>query len=105
MAVFGHICRVCCGGGPSGCIGLKRFNRCASRRLHMSLFRMSRRPTTRRSALVLTAVMALIGWFVVDVSAPAASSADLAPVVGSLTTEHMTNPLGIDTARPLLGWV
>jgi alpha-L-rhamnosidase len=48
----------------------------------------------------------LIGWFVVDIAAPAASSADSPPPqVGSLTTEHMTNPLGIDTGRPLLGWV
>src|SRR6266702_3915969 len=72
----------------------------------MSVYRMSRRPTPRRSALALTAVAILIGWFVADVSAPAASSADPPPpLVGSLTTEHMTNPLGIDTGRPLLGWV
>ncbi len=72
----------------------------------MSLFRMSRRLTSRRSALALTAIATLIGWFVVDVSAPAASSADPPPLlVGSLTTEHMANPLGIDTSRPQLGWV
>ena len=72
----------------------------------MSLYRMSRRPTSRRSVLALIAVAVLIGWFVVDVSAPAASSADTpSPVVGSLTTEHMTNPLGIDTSHPLFGWV
>ena len=70
----------------------------------MSLYRMSRRPTSRRSVLALIAVAVLIGWFVVDVSAPAASSADTpSPVVGSLTTEHMTNPLGIDTSHPLFG--
>jgi alpha-L-rhamnosidase len=70
----------------------------------MSLLRMNRRPTRRGSALALTAVAMLIGWFVV--AAPAASSADSPPlVVGSLSTEHMTNPLGIDTGRPLLGWV
>ena len=70
----------------------------------MSLFRMSRRPTPRRSALAFTAVAILIGWF--GVSAPAASSADPPPpLVGSLTTEHMTDPLGIDTSRPQLGWV
>src|SRR6266567_3300678 len=72
----------------------------------MSVLRMSRRPTSRRSALALTAVAILIGWFGVGVSAPAASSADPPPpVVGSLTTEHMANPLGIDTSRPQLGWV
>ena len=72
----------------------------------MSLFRMSRRPTARTSVLALTAVAVLIGWFVAAVSAPATSSADTpAPVVGSLTTEHMTDPLGIDTSHPLLGWV
>src|SRR3954454_5245208 len=72
----------------------------------MSLFRMDRRPGPRRSALALTAVAILIGWFVVDGPVPSASSADLPPLlVGSLTTEHMTNPLGIDTSRPLLGWV
>ena len=70
----------------------------------MTLFRMSRRPTPRRSALAFTAVAILIGWF--GVSAPAASSADPPPpLVGSLTTEHMTDPLGIDTSRPQLGWV
>jgi alpha-L-rhamnosidase len=72
----------------------------------MSLFRMGRRPSARWSAVAVAAVAILIGWFVGDVSAPAASSADPPPpVVGSLTTEHMTNPLGIDTSHPLLGWV
>jgi alpha-L-rhamnosidase len=32
-----------------------------------------------------------------------AESADLQ--VGGLTTEHQTDPLGIDTGRPLLGWI
>src|SRR4051794_23188454 len=71
----------------------------------MSLFRMSRRPAPRRSALALTAVAALIGWFAADVSAPAASAASPPPLVGSLTTEHLTDPLGIDTSHPQLGWV
>ncbi len=35
----------------------------------------------------------------------AQSSSSPAPVVGSLTAEHMTDPLGIDTSQPLLGWV
>jgi hypothetical protein len=35
----------------------------------------------------------------------AQSSSWPAPVVGSLTTEHLTDPLGIDTRKPLLGWV
>src|SRR3982074_702333 len=59
----------------------------------------------RRSALGLTAVAIQIGWFGVGVSAPAASSADPPPpVVGSPTTQHMTNPPGSDTSRPRLGW-
>ena len=69
----------------------------------MSLFRMSRRPTHQWPALALTAVAVLIGWFVVDVSARAAITPP--PRVGSLTTEHMTNPLGIDNSHPQLGWV
>src|SRR6266508_2112671 len=69
----------------------------------MSLLRMSRRPAPRWSALALTAVAALIGWFAVDMSALAAGPPPL--LVGSLTTEHMTNPLGIDTSPPQLGWV
>jgi alpha-L-rhamnosidase len=36
-------------------------------------------------------------------SSPQAGSAS--PQVGSLTTEHMTDPLGIDSSQPLLGWV
>jgi alpha-L-rhamnosidase len=35
--------------------------------------------------------------------APAAASP--APAVGSLTTDSVTNPLGIDSGQPLLGWV
>src|SRR5690242_1715339 len=67
---------------------------------------MSRRPTPRLSALALTAGATLIGWLAVDVSAPAANSAAPPPLlVGSLTTEHLTNPLGIDTSHPQLGWV
>jgi alpha-L-rhamnosidase len=54
---------------------------------------------------VLTAVAVLLGWFVVAVSAPAAAAGSTPPQVGSLTTEHMSDPLGIDTSHPLLGWV
>jgi alpha-L-rhamnosidase len=35
----------------------------------------------------------------------AAQANSSAPVVSSLTTEDMTNPLGIDSSQPLLGWV
>jgi alpha-L-rhamnosidase len=35
----------------------------------------------------------------------AQASSAAAPVVSSLTTEHMTDPLGIDASQPLLGWV
>src|SRR5262245_59220510 len=67
---------------------------------------MNQRPTRRRSALALTAVAVLIGWFAADVSAPAAGSGPPRPLpVGSLTTEHMTDPLGIDNSHPQLGWV
>ena len=38
-------------------------------------------------------------------AAPAAPASSSAPVVSSLTTEDMTNPLGIDSSQPLLGWV
>jgi alpha-L-rhamnosidase len=51
----------------------------------------------------MTVVAALIGWFAVDVSTSFAGPPPL--LVGSLTTEHMTNPLGIDTSHPQLGWV
>ena len=35
----------------------------------------------------------------------AARASSPAPVVSSLTTEDLTNPLGIDSSQPLLGWV
>src|SRR5882672_10150447 len=70
----------------------------------MSLFRMSRRPTPRLLALALIAVATLIGSLAVDGSAAAAAGAP-SPQVGSPTTEHLTNPLGLDTSHPQLGWV
>jgi alpha-L-rhamnosidase len=70
----------------------------------MSMLRMVRRPA-RRSTLALAAAAIVVSWFVVSLAAPPASAAGVPPQVGSLTTEHMTNPLGIDTSRPLLGWV
>jgi alpha-L-rhamnosidase len=36
---------------------------------------------------------------------PVAQASSPAPLVSSLTTEHMTDPLGIDASHPLLGWV
>ncbi|MGH6655193.1 MAG: alpha-L-rhamnosidase N-terminal domain-containing protein, partial [Actinocrinis sp.] len=39
------------------------------------------------------------------IAAPAAGAATATVGVGSLTTEHMTDPLGIDSSHPLLGWV
>jgi Bacterial alpha-L-rhamnosidase 6 hairpin glycosidase domain/Alpha-L-rhamnosidase N-terminal domain/Bacterial alpha-L-rhamnosidase concanavalin-like domain/Bacterial alpha-L-rhamnosidase C-terminal domain/3-keto-disaccharide hydrolase len=36
---------------------------------------------------------------------PVAQASSPAPLVGSLTTEHMTDPLGIGASHPLLGWV
>jgi alpha-L-rhamnosidase len=38
-------------------------------------------------------------------SRQAASSATATPTVGSLTTDHSTDPLGIDDSHPQLGWV
>jgi alpha-L-rhamnosidase len=56
--------------------------------------------------VAVTAVALLVAWFVVDTSGAAASPGDFPPpLVGSLTTEHMTDPLGIDSSHPLLGWV
>jgi alpha-L-rhamnosidase len=37
--------------------------------------------------------------------AQSSAQAASAPVVSSLTTQDMTNPLGIDASQPLLGWV
>src|SRR5579872_170081 len=36
---------------------------------------------------------------------PAQQAAPAAPAVGSLTTDHSADPLGIDDSHPLLGWV
>jgi len=49
-------------------------------------------------ALVLAA-------FASPAAAPSADAAAAAVQVGSLTAEHTTDPLGIDTGHPLLGWV
>jgi alpha-L-rhamnosidase len=38
-------------------------------------------------------------------SQQAATASPATPVVGSLTTDHSANPLGIDDSHPLLGWV
>ena len=53
---------------------------------------------SRRVLLGLCCLVAAIGTGTAQASAPA-------PAVGSLTTEHMTDPLGIDTGSPQLGWI
>jgi alpha-L-rhamnosidase len=62
---------------------------------------------TRRSravaGVVLSLTLALLGLTFTGTSAFGAQSSQ--PVVSSLTTENMTDPLGIDTSQPLLGWV
>jgi alpha-L-rhamnosidase len=69
---------------------------------------------TRRLRIGAAAVLplALVGLTLTAASAPAAQSSrqvaqpsSSAPVVGSLTTENMTDPLGIDSSQPQLGWV
>ena len=62
---------------------------------------------TRRSravaAVVLSLTLALLGLTFTGTSAFGAQSSP--PVVSSLTTGNMTDPLGIDTSQPLLGWI
>ena len=72
---------------------------------------------TRRLRIGIAAVLplALLVLALTGASAPGAQSSQHAgsatqasspaPVVGSLTTEDLTNPLGIDSSQPLLGWV
>jgi len=55
-------------------------------------------------ALTLTGTSAL-GAQSSRPAAPADQGHSPAPQVGSLTAEHMTDPLGIDSGQPLLGWV
>jgi alpha-L-rhamnosidase len=52
---------------------------------------------------VLSLTLALLGLTFTGTSAFGAQSSQ--PVVSSLTTGNMTDPLGIDTSQPLLGWV
>jgi alpha-L-rhamnosidase len=58
-----------------------------------------------RAAVAVVLPLALVVMGLTAASAPGAQSPQAAPVVGSLTTQDMTNPLGIDSSRPLLGWV
>ena len=46
-----------------------------------------------------------LALFMLLPSSPAAVAASANLQVGSLTTEHLADPLGIDTSSPLLGWV
>ena len=59
-----------------------------------------------RLGAAITLPLALLALALTGASAPGAqASAAQAPVVGSLTTEDVTNPLGIDSGQPDLGWV
>jgi alpha-L-rhamnosidase len=64
-----------------------------------------------RLAGAITLPLALLVLALTGASAPGATSATAQPataqrpVVGSLTTEDVTNPLGIDSSQPDLGWV
>lgn len=71
----------------------------------MARFRLVRCGPSGAPALALAAVTLLIAWLIVGVQSSAAGSAEPPLQVGSLTAEHMTNPLGIDTGHPLLGWI
>ena len=55
-----------------------------------------------RAGLVVVLSLVLFGSLS---SPPAAVAAPTGLQVGSLTTEHVADPLGIDTSHPLLGWV
>jgi alpha-L-rhamnosidase len=67
------------------------------------------RPLRVAGAIVLP--LALLVLALTGASAPGATSATAQPptaqplVVGSLTTGDVTNPLGIDSSQPDLGWV
>ena len=83
--------------------------------------RLRRRPSSRRSAptsgpltrrlravaaVVLPLTLALLGLTFTGASALGAQQAQAAkPVVSELTTNSVTDPLGIDSSQPLLGWV
>ena len=64
----------------------------------------ARRLSARRARVAAVSALALAAS-VLPGAAPLASAAPATIQVGSLTAEHMTDPLGIDTSRPLLGWV
>ena len=67
-------------------------------------------PLTRRlraaAAVVLPLTLALLGLTFTGASALGAQPAQSAkPAVTELTTNSVTDPLGIDSSQPLLGWV
>ncbi len=67
-------------------------------------------PLTRRlravAAVVLPLTLALLGLTFTGASAFGAQPAQSThPVVSELTTNSITDPLGIDSSQPLLGWV
>ncbi len=62
------------------------------------------RKQLRRLRSGVAGVLAL-ALFVLLPTPPAAVADPANLQVGSLTTQHLTDPLGIDTSHPLLGWV
>ncbi|HEY4458808.1 MAG TPA: family 78 glycoside hydrolase catalytic domain [Pseudonocardiaceae bacterium] len=58
----------------------------------------------RRLRAGVAGVLAL-ALFLLLPTAPAAFAAPANLQVGSLTTQHVSDPLGVDTSRPQLGWV
>jgi len=72
--------------------------------------RLLRRRLRAGAAVVLPLALLMMGLTGASAlgaqsSRQAAQAGSPSPHVGSLTTENMTDPLGIDASRPLLGWV
>jgi alpha-L-rhamnosidase len=57
------------------------------------------------AAILLPLALTVLALTSVPGPSARASARSSAPVAGSLTTENMTDPLGIDASQPLLGWV
>ncbi|HEY4018407.1 MAG TPA: family 78 glycoside hydrolase catalytic domain, partial [Pseudonocardiaceae bacterium] len=69
--------------------------------MRLSSVRKHRLPRLRAGIAVVLA----LALFVLLPTPPAAIAEPAGLQVGSLTTEHLTDPLGIDAGHPLLGWV
>jgi alpha-L-rhamnosidase len=60
---------------------------------------------TRRLRVAAAGVLPLTLLVLTLTAGPAAQASSPVPLVGSLTTGNMTDPLGIDTSQPQLGWI